>query len=160
MNLSCLYTLKAKRLSVGRVQTPCLKLVVDRDAEIKNFKPTDYFQPTVRFKHVNGEFTSTWIIPEECETVDADGRLIDKAVADAVVARVTGQTGLFHLIQLRRKRHRLPCPSVCQLFKTECSATNLIWGAKQVLDIAQALYETYKLTSYPRSDNRYLPLQF
>ena len=138
------------------MQTPTLKLVVDRDAEIKNFKPTDYFQPTVRFKHVNGEFTSTWIIPEECETVDADGRLIDKAVADAVVARVTGQTGVVSSYSVKKKATPPPLPFSLSALQTECSA-KFNMGAKQVLDIAQALYETHKLTSYPRSDSRYLP---
>src|SRR3546814_16065137 len=81
MNLSRLYTLLARRtgadvmISVGRVQTPTLKLIVDRDREIEAFKAVDHYLPAVTFRHAKGSFSAEWIVPDEYEGLDSEGNL-------------------------------------------------------------------------------------
>jgi len=162
MNLSRLYTILARqagvdqRVSVGRVQTPTLGIVVNRDLEIKNFKPVDHYLPTGQFIHKNGSFGGTWIIPEDCPGLDTEGRLIDKSFADQVAERISGKTGVISSYNSSDKSKAAPLPYSLSALQTECSAKFGL-SAQGTLDVAQKLYETYKITTYPRSDSRYLP---
>lgn len=127
-------------LSVGRVQTPVLALIVNRDQEIKNFKPEDYWElwttyRGVKFKHSKDRFT----------TKDTAQILCDKVAQ-----------GLFKIIRIEEKSTSQPPPQLFDL--TELQRTmNRLQGlsAMQTLEIAQTLYER-KLISYPRTDSRYL----
>ena len=86
MNLTRAFTLASNGLvSVGRVQTPTLALVVRRDLVIENFQPRDFFDVLGTFEHANGTFTAKWK-PRSTEGpgFDEEGRLIDKAMADLV----------------------------------------------------------------------------
>lgn len=164
MNMSRLYTVLAKRsganlekaLSVGRVQTPTLRLVVDRDREIAKFKPVDHFVPTGTFKHANGTFKANWIIPADHEGLDPDGRLVDKAVAERVANKVKGKTGPVESFEVKKKSKAPPLPYSLTALEKECSA-KFAFPAKKTDDIAQALYETHKVASYPRTDCRHVP---
>src|SRR5690606_32746420 len=99
LNLTRMYTILARNsganmlISVGRVQTPTLKLVVDRDREIEAFKPVDHYLPSGIFKHENGSFRADYIIPEDCDGLDSENRLIDKKVAEAISQKISGKTG-------------------------------------------------------------------
>lgn len=163
MNLSRLYTIKARQsgaeqvVSVGRVQTPTLKIVVDRDREIDNFKPVDHYLPAAIFVHENGKFQATWIIPEDCEGLDSEGRLIDPQVAKKVVDRILGKTGKVESFKSTDKSTAPPLPYSLSALQTECSAKFGL-SAQETLDVAQRLYEQHKVTTYPRSDSRHLPL--
>lgn len=162
INLTRLYTNLARSsgaqmlISVGRVQTPTLKLVVDRDREIEAFKPTDHYLPTGFFKHQNGLFKADWIIPEDHAGLDSEGRLIDKNVAQNVLNKIMGKTGKVVSFSSTKKAKGPPLPYSLSSLQSECSS-KLGLTAQETLDVAQALYETHKATTYPRSDSQYLP---
>lgn len=163
LNLTRLYTILARNsganmlISVGRVQTPTLKLVVDRDREIEKFKPTDHYLPSGMFRHANGAFRADWIIPEDHAGVDSEGRLVDRKVAEAVVAKIAGKTGKVESFSSSNKSKAPPLPYSLSALQLECSS-KLGLTAQQTLETAQALYETHKATTYPRSDSRHLPV--
>ena len=162
LNMTRLYTILARRsgadmlISVGRVQTPTLKLVVDRDREIEKFKPTDHYLPNGLFRHANGTFRADWIIPDDHEGLDHEGRLVDRKVADAIAAKIAGKTGKVESFASTPKTKAPPLPYSLSALQQECS-TKLGLTAQQTLEVAQALYETHKATTYPRSDSRHLP---
>lgn len=162
MTFSRLYTLLARnsgtdaKISVGRVQTPTLRLVVDRDRERAKFKAVDHFLPRIAFKHPNGTFNATWVIPQDYEGVDSSGRLVDKKVADAFLSRIRGKDGKIRAFKAETKFVVPPLPYSLSALQAECGS-KLGLTAKQTLDTAQSLYEKHKATSYPRSDSRYLP---
>ncbi|MFC4236183.1 DNA topoisomerase III [Thalassospira xianhensis] len=162
-NLTRLYTSLARAsgvnalISVGRVQTPTLWLVVTRDLARKAFKPVDHFLPKIVFEHENGKFTATWVIPAEHDGLDSEGRLVDKAVATALVDRIKGKGGSVQSYNVKKKSIAAGLPYSLSALQTECSA-KFGMTAKEVLDTAQALYERHRITTYPRSDSRYLPV--
>ena len=167
MNLTRLYTLKAKQagydgvLSVGRVQTPTLRMVVDRDLLIENFVATDFWDVYALMRHTDNQtFKAKWL-PNENLT-DADGRCINQLSAMNLFQQLKGNQGTINnkgivtSFQKERRKQNAPLPfSLSTLTQFSDKAFGL--GAKQVLDIAQSLYETHKVTSYPRSDCQYLP---
>jgi len=155
MNLSRAWTLKAGSLiSIGRVQTPTLALVVDRDLEIDGFQPRDYFEVHAQIKHAGGAFAAKWR-PKSTDGAgyDPDGRLIDRAIADKVAAKAR-TTGDITSYKSEQKTRSAPLPySLSALQKAASAKFDL--GAKEVLDLAQQLYES-QLTTYPRTDCQYL----
>lgn len=142
-------------LSVGRVQTPTLKLVVDRDFEIENFKPKDYFVLKAQFKTNNEDvFWMNWDIPEELS--DSDGRCINQQIISQVAGAIQSAEGVITQFSETKKSQSVPlCLSLSSLQKL--ASAKYGFGAKEVLDIAQSLYETHKATTYPRTDCGYLP---
>ena len=165
MNLSRAYTLAARRagheklvLPVGRVKTPTLALVVRREREIEGFKPVDYFEIKGRFRHEGGEFSASWKPREDEPGLDRDARLIDEAAAKERLAGFSAPPAEGRVTGVRRAKktegQRLPF---------SLSSLQVLAGKKYgyepqlVLDAAQKLYER-KLTTYPRSDSEYLPL--
>ncbi len=155
MNLTRAFTLKANNrqvLSVGRVQTPTLALVVKRDREISQFIPQTYYDVEAFFQAGNGVLKTHWLF-------DPKGKkhCFDKAVADALIQRCENQYG--QVSKARTQRKKQPPPLLYNLSGLQQEASRRWgYGAQEVLNIAQALYETHKLTSYPRSDCEYLPL--
>ena len=142
-------------LSLGRVQTPTLALVVARDREIASFTPSDYCVLRAGLVHVNGEFSAVFVPGETQSGLDDAGRLVDMARAAAILDGVNGAEGT--ILESPREKKSTPAPlphSLSSLQKTASSRFGL--SAKKVLDIAQSLYEK-KLTTYPRTDCRYLP---
>ncbi len=162
MNLSRAHTLRAQRggsralLTVGRVQTPTLALVVARDREIEAFKPVPYHTIQAQIQHAQGAFIASWTPREDQAGLDAEGRLVDAAIADALVAKLTDQSG--HIYEYKQDAKKQNQPLVFALSDITLIASNKFgYTAQQVLDACQALYETHKLASYPRTDCAYLP---
>ena len=163
MTFSRMYTLLARnsgadaKISVGRVQTPTLRLVVDRDRERIRFKPVDHYLPMIVFRHADGAFKASWVIPADYDGLDSEGRLTDKAVAEWICAKIAGKDGRVRAFKSEMKSKAPPLPFSLSALQSECG-TKLGMTAKEVLDTAQALYERHKATTYPRSDSRYLPV--
>ena len=132
---SCLY---GKTLNVGRVQTPTLKMLVDRDAAITTFKKEKYY-------HVRLSLSGVEAASAKIHAADEAGNL--KAACEAAQAVCTSVT---------REKKTVAPPKLFDLTSLQREA-NRIYGytAKQILDLAQALYEK-KLLTYPRTDSSYL----
>lgn len=162
MNLSRAYTLGARRagseslLSVGRVQTPTLALVVARDREIESFKPVPFFTIAAAVQHAHGSFRAKWEPREEQVGLDSEGRLVDAAAAEALIQAVTGKAGTIAHYEVTPKSEAHP--KAFALSDITLLASNRFgYSADAVLKACQSLYETHKLTSYPRTDCAFLP---
>ncbi len=147
-------------LSVGRVQTPVLGLVVQRDAEIDAFVAKPYFEVDAHLLTERGErFTARWQPSEACAKYqDEEGRVLSKALAANVVARITGQPAGLLKDERKTGQQAVPLPYNLSSLQIDC-AKRFGLNAQQVLDAAQALYEKHNLITYPRSDCRYLPAE-
>ncbi|KTD03694.1 DNA topoisomerase I [Legionella geestiana] len=162
MNLSRAYTLKARQsgvpslVTVGRVQTPTLKLVVERDREIAAFVAMPFYGLKATMAHQGTTFIATFKPAEDMPGLDSEGRLIDKALADRLAARIQGRTGAVVRYQKAPKSRMPPLPYTLSDITLEASSRYGL-GASEVLAICQTLYEIHKLTSYPRTDCSYLP---
>jgi DNA topoisomerase-3 len=140
-------------ISVGRVQTPTLNLIVERDRQIENFVPLPYYTIKAQFDHENGIVATQWV-PSEDDS-DPEGRCLKRAVAEQVCTKVQGQTGTIRNASRKKKREGAPLPFSLSALQTVANA-RWGYGAQQVLDAAQKLYEEHKLTTYPRTDCGYL----
>lgn len=163
MNLSRAYTLlmnKAgydKVINIGRVMTPTMCLVINRENEIKNFKPTIHYKLDTVFRHQNGELKTKLNINDETLT-NENGYILDKKILLNIQKELTNLTPKDILIDdykisLKKENQRLPY----SLSKLQIEAGKKYnYSPQKVLDICQELYEK-KLTTYPRSDCDYLP---
>ena len=142
-------------LSLGRVQTPTLALVVQRDREIKAFVPVDYLILQASLQNDAGSFSATFKPAETQPGLDPEGRLVDASIAQGIVDSVRGQTGIITSVTREKKKKPVPLPH-CLSSLQKAASSKLGMTAQQVLDTAQSLYEK-KLTTYPRTDCRYLP---
>lgn len=162
MNMSRLFTLLGRQsgyqgvLPVGRVQTPTLRLVVDRDRSIADFVPVAYWAIDVDLRHERMTFTAQWRAAEDA--CDDQGRCLNPQLAQAAAAAMTHAASA-RLVKLRTERMRevAPLPFDLGTLQEICSK-KLGLGAQETLDIAQSLYETHKVITYPRSDCGYLPV--
>lgn len=161
MNLSRLFTVLGRQagyggvLSVGRVQTPTLKLVVDRDREIARFVSVPYWAVDVLLSHAGQPFTASWMPPEG--STDAAGRCLQQPVAQQAADRIrAARDAQVVSVDTERVREAPPLPFDLGTLQEVCSR-QLGLDVQETLDIAQALYETHKATTYPRSDSGYLP---
>ncbi len=146
-------------LSIGRVQTPVLGLVVHRDQEIENFISKPFYEVFVNLKAVDQSvFRAKWKPSAACEPyMDEDGRVLLKKLAETVVQKVAGKTGVIKAVAKDQKKQYAPLPYSLSALQIDASKRfNL--NAQRTLDICQQLYERHKLITYPRSDCRYLPL--
>ncbi|ECL5068567.1 DNA topoisomerase III [Salmonella enterica] len=162
MNLTRLYTLKAREagisgvMSVGRVQTPTLAIVVRRDLEIENFIPKPYSDVMATLISDNIAFPVKWVAA--AQYCDEEGRCIQAGIA-AQVVELCRQTASATVIDCQTKRQKKSAPLAFSLGSLQqACAEKFGMPAQQVLDIAQSLYETHKLTTYPRTDCGYLPV--
>lgn len=161
MNLSRLFTVLGRQagyngvLSVGRVQTPTLRLVVDRDRSIEHFQPVPYWQVEVTLAAGNQPFIALWQAP--ANTTDDAGRCIQQAVAQHAQAQVSsgGQASVIS-VKTERVREAPPLPFSLGVLQEVCSR-RFGMDVQDTLAVAQALYEKHKATTYPRSDTGYLP---
>lgn len=162
MNLSRAFTLRAQRggsrslLTVGRVQTPTLALVVARDREIEAFNPVPFHTIRAEIRHAGGTFAAAWKAREDQAGLDVEGRLVDTAIANAIVAAVTGKPGTIAEYKQEAKKENQPLAFALSDI-TALASRKYGHSAEDVLNICQSLYETHKLTSYPRTDCAYLP---
>ncbi len=161
MNLTRLFTRLANQsgyegvLSVGRVQTPTLKLVVDRDREIKGFVPMPFWTLDVVLEGGGVTFTSSWL-PQESFT-DSQRRCINESAADEAQSAISAAgTASVTDVTVKRVKDSPPLPFELSELQSVCSARFGL-GAQDTLNVAQALYETHKATTYPRTDCSYLP---
>lgn len=141
--LTCKYN---AQLSAGRVQTPTLAMIVQRENEIKNFKPKDFWTIQSIF---NG-FTVQW-----ADKATGQTRIFDKKAAENIVSKIKGQSG--EVINVEKTfKNDLP-PLLYDLTELQRDANRWYsYSAKQTLNIMQRLYETHKLVTYPRTDSRYI----
>ncbi len=148
MNASRAFTLKyGALLSIGRVQTPTLKLIAERDREIREFVPLDFHEIRADF----GDYEGLWQNPEK-----KDGKCSDADLAQKIKRETEGQTGT--VTESRREEKTTPAPQLFDLTSLQREANRLMGlSAAKTLEIAQALYEKHKLITYPRTDSRYLP---
>jgi DNA topoisomerase-3 len=164
INLTRAYTVQGQKvgydglLSVGRVQTPLLGLVVRRDLEIESFVSKPFYEVQAHLLTPSGEtFTAKWQPSEACQPyMDSDGRVLVKGLAENVAGRINNQPGEVTLCDKRLKKQPPPLPYNLSALQID-AAKRFGMNAQQVLDICQTLYERYKLITYPRSESRHLP---
>ncbi len=164
MNMTRLYTVLGRQggydgvLSIGRVQTPLLGLIVRRDRAIEAFRPVPYYTLTATMRTDAGaRFRAAWVPgPEHEPHLDESKRLLRRELALAVANALQGARGT--LLERSDKPHREapPLPYALSALQVD-AAKRLGVTAQQVLDAAQSLYETHQLITYPRSDCSYLP---
>jgi DNA topoisomerase-3 len=161
MNLSRVFTQLGRRvgydgvLSVGRVQTPTLRLVVDRDRSIASFVSVPYWDVDVHLSSMGQQFVASWQPPSSGR--DEASRCLHQALATQAIQAITaGKVATVLTLQTEHFREAPPLPFDLSTLQEVCSR-KLGLGVQEVLNIAQALYETHKATTYPRSDCRYLP---
>ena len=149
MNASRAFTLKYDTLlSVGRVQTPTLAILVKRRKEIEGFVPQDYSILQADF----GDYTGTCFD----EKWEPDTHIPQKRRSGAIASAVRGQTGRVTQAETARKTE-LP-PQLYDLTSLQRDANRMLgFTADKTLKMAQSLYETHKALTYPRTDSRYLP---
>jgi DNA topoisomerase-3 len=162
MNLTRLYTLKAQALgfgdvlSIGRVQTPTLALVVNRDNTITRFAPKPYWQLVATLEKGDVRFRAKW----QPATADCDeeNHCIRQDIIQSMQQRCQQATQAA-VIDVSKTREKTPPPLCFDLGTLQQTASRL-WGmgASQVLTLAQSLYETHKATTYPRTDCGHLPV--
>ena len=161
MNLSRLFTVLGRQagydgvLSVGRVQTPTLKLVVDRDREIAAFVSVPYWAIDVSLSAGGQTFTAQWVAPDA--STDDAGRCLQQPVAQQAAQQIRA-AGSAQVLSVETERVREGPPLLFDLGTLqEVCSKQLGLDVQETLEIAQALYETHKATTYPRSDSGYLP---
>ena len=158
MNLSRAYTLALNdELSVGRVQTPTLAMVVERELAIRAFVPEDYIEVVATFSPgADAKYQGTWFCDPVKESLQMAMRLApDGEEAKRIVDRA--RTGAARIESIEFKTERMAPPLLYDLTELQRHANRLYgFSAQKTLDTAQALYESRKLISYPRTDSRHL----
>lgn len=140
---------KPNVISIGRVQTPTLALIVEREWEIERFVPLSYYEVRAEFASSQGEYIGKWFDPKE-ETK----RIMNSNNAWAIVAKTDGKPGI--IIKLEQKDIQEPAPLLFDLTTlTVTAARKYGLSAERVLQLAQSLYEKKAIT-YPRTDCAYL----
>ncbi|MDR9425891.1 MAG: DNA topoisomerase III [Marinobacter sp.] len=168
INLTRFYTLSYQQqgeqgvYSVGRVQTPVLGLVVERDNTIENFEPKPWYRIEGQF-HAQEEdadprpFAARWLPDEQFQDhLDEENRLLNREIAEQIIQEVQGRPGTISESRFRDRPEPPPLPFSLSALQIEAGRLYRM-GAKEVLDTAQNLYERHQLITYPRSDSRYLP---
>ncbi|HHT15713.1 MAG TPA: DNA topoisomerase III [Clostridiales bacterium] len=152
MNASRAYTLRYDALlSIGRVQTPTLAVLVKRADEIEAFVPESYFTLTADF----GEYSGQWFDPA-CKEDNKKHRIPNEETAKGIAQGVRKKQATVQDI-LTEKKREVP-PLLYDLTSLQRDANRLLnFTAKKTLEVAQNLYERHKAITYPRTDSRYLP---
>jgi DNA topoisomerase III len=163
INMTRAYTLLGRQvgfsgvLSIGRVQTPTLAIVVQRDRAIESFVSKDFWTPFASFSVSQGTFSAKWTPPKGFSPawMDESKRIVSLPEAQKIVQRAQGKNGR---IQTFTEEPKLTAPPLPFNLATIQMFANRAWGftASDTLKICQALYDA-KLTSYPRGDCSYLP---
>jgi len=148
--------------TVGRVQTPTLAIVVEREAKIKKFVPREYWEVLGTFQGERGTYTGRWFDEsfrkadgKEADAEQKAERLWDKARAETIGARCQGKPGI---VTEETKPATQLSPLLYDLTTLQREANSRFgFSAKNTLAVAQALYEKHKVLTYPRTDSRHLP---
>ena len=134
------------QLSAGRVQTPTLAMIVQRETEIKRFIPKDYWTISAKVK----AFSIQWQ-----DKTSGLTQIFNKQQAEDILAKVKGQNG--EVIEVRKEAKEEQSPLAYDLTELQRDANRKYnYSAKQTLGIMQALYETHKIVTYPRTDSRHI----
>src|ERR671917_2441411 len=135
-------------LSVGRVQTPTLKLLVDREREIEDFKPEKFWTVYARFAREGASYDGVWF-------KDKQNRLKEREAAEKIAEKVRGGAGV---VQKAEKKTATEKPQLLYDLTELQRNANAKFGftAERTLRVAQVLYEEKKLITYPRHSSRYL----
>ncbi len=140
--LTCKYN---AQLSAGRVQTPTLALIVQREEEILAFVPKDYYSVQAVFKGFNATFRDS----------KNNTRFSDRAFAEKIADSVKGKDGTVKKVEKASKK-KAP-PAAYDLTELQRDANKKYgYSAKQTLSYMQSLYEYHKVLTYPRTDSRYI----
>ena len=144
--------------TVGRVQTPTLTVLVDREERIRAFKARDYWEVHARFSAKAGEYGGRWFDPEFRKNEDSEHkaeRLWEAQLAERVVESCRGKSGI---VNEETKPSTQLSPLLFDLTSLQREANSRFgFSAKTTLSLAQALYERHKVLTYPRTDSRALP---
>jgi DNA topoisomerase-3 len=147
--------------TVGRVQTPTLAIVVEREERIRKFVPRDYWEVIGTFQAQAGSYTGRWFDEKFTrDKKDADAelkpeRLWTQRDAEAIRDRCLGKPGI---VTEESKPSTQASPLLYDLTSLQREANSRFgFSASQTLAIAQALYERHKVLTYPRTDSRALP---
>ncbi|MFC6842332.1 DNA topoisomerase 3 [Xanthomonas theicola] len=155
MNLTRAYTLLAKARggqgvrSIGRVQTPTLSLVVRRDRAIEQFTSRSYYELEADARLANGQAVRLRYAPAD------EARIFDRDQAQQLAQQCEGARGPLTVEQEEKTTAPPKLFSMARLQKAASSKWG--WSADKTLEVAQALYDVHKLTTYPRAGAVYLP---
>ena len=158
---SRMYGSRGKSLaSVGRVQTPTLAMIVEREHEIQNFKPTRYWKITAEFEIENGKYEGVYQRPDfkqrDKDANDKADRIWSHADAERVLNEV--RAGGEAKVSDKKTQSKQIAPRLYDLTTLQREANNKYsFPANKTLSIAQSLYEKHKMITYPRTDSRALP---
>ncbi|KUY88891.1 MULTISPECIES: DNA topoisomerase III [unclassified Burkholderia] len=145
--------------TVGRVQTPTLSIVVEREEKIRRFIPRDYWEVKAEFACAGGFYEGKWFDPkfkrDEFDPEKRDSRLWSLPAAETIVAACRDQVGT---VSEESKPSTQLSPLLFDLTSLQREANSRFgFSAKNTLGLAQALYEKHKVLTYPRTDARALP---
>ncbi|MBY4724925.1 MULTISPECIES: DNA topoisomerase III [Burkholderia] len=145
--------------TVGRVQTPTLSIVVEREEKIRRFVPRDYWEVKAEFACAGGFYEGKWYDPkfkrDEFDPEKRDSRLWSLPAAETIVAACRDQVGT---VSEESKPSTQLSPLLFDLTSLQREANSRFgFSAKNTLGLAQALYEKHKVLTYPRTDARALP---
>ncbi|HEV7857706.1 MAG TPA: DNA topoisomerase 3 [Pyrinomonadaceae bacterium] len=153
MNATRAQTIKARQAghdgvySLGRVQTPTLALIVERDHEINTFVPTNYYEVVADFQSPSGAYRGVWFSK-------GGSRFDRQEAAEAIAGKVSGQQG--NIEKVEKKSHRERAPLLYDLTALQRAANaRYAFSAAHTLELAQSLYEK-KFITYPRTSSRHL----
>ena len=140
--LTCKYN---AQLSAGRVQSPTLAMIVDREEEITNFKPKTFYTINAKSKDINFQWVNK----------DNNLRIFDEEFANKLINKIKDKDA--KIISITETPKKKFSPALYDLTELQRDA-NKIWGysAKQTLSMMQRLYENHKILTYPRTDSRYI----
>ncbi len=143
---------------VGRVQTPTLAILVERELKIRAFKPRTYFEIIGDFDVKAGMYRARWYDENFKKGAEEDARperLWDRERAEAIQAKCVGKTGV--VTEEKKPTSQAP-PLLFDLTSLQRDANGRFgFSARRTLQVAQQLYEKHKVLTYPRTDSRYLP---
>ncbi len=147
INATRAYTVRqGAKLSLGRVQTPTLAMVVDRQKEIESFIPQDYWEVHAYYEEFSGIWHNRYL---------EETRSYNEFEARQIANKVSGKHG--KIISKNEKEKQESPPLLYDLTELQRDANKKFgYSAQDTLDIAQRLYETYKVITYPRTDSRYI----
>ncbi|MDD2587138.1 MAG: DNA topoisomerase III [Syntrophomonadaceae bacterium] len=140
--LTCKYN---AQLSAGRVQTPTLALIVQREEEINKFKPVNYWTIRANF----GDYFGDW------RDKNGQSRIFEQNRAGEIAARVQGKAGIIRDIKTVAKSESAPLAYDLTELQRDANR-RFAFSAKKTLSVLQGLYEYHKLVTYPRTDSRYI----
>lgn len=146
-------------VTAGRVQTPVVTIVADREDQIRNFVPRTYWEVVAVFAAASGEYTAKWVDPSFVKADDEDARddrMFDAARAAAIASACAGAP-VQSVVDQSEDDPKLP-PKLFDLTTLQREANRKFgFTASQTLALAQGLYETHKVLTYPRTDATALP---